>query len=155
MGTRGQTLHDYVAGITVFVVTIALVLGLLPNVLAPYQSDVGAATSSEAGRIGDRIVSNVSLAGTPNVLNATTLSALMAKNDAELQTRYGLEDHRHVNLTLTTLNGSAFVTDGGGTLMTAGDSTVGEDVSSVARIVSVSDPAFDCHPACRLVVRVW
>lgn len=137
-----------------FVLTIAVVLGLLPSVLAPFQSEAGAADATQAGRISDRLVANHSVAGAPNVLNATSLSAVMNRSDGQLRTRYGLASHRHVNLSLTTLNGSA-VLNVTGTPLTAGGSPEAEGAVSAARVVSLDNRTDDCTPACRLVVRVW
>lgn len=151
---RAQTLQDYVAGISVFVLTIAVVLGLLPTVLAPFQGGVEAADATAAGRIGDQLVGNLSAGGAPNVLDATALSAVVAADEGTLQTRFGLPSHRHVNLSLRTLDGSAYATDPAtGDPLTSGGSAAGEDAASAARIVSVN--ATGCDPACRLVVEVW
>lgn len=156
MDDTGQTLHDYVAGISVFVLTVAVVLGLLPSVVAPFQAGDGALASTQARGIGDRVVANLSAAGAPNVLDAENVTALMGKDLEELRTRFGLRSSTFVNLTLTNLNGSEFVTDpSSGTPLTAGASAANEDASEAARIVRVGDPAVDCQPACRLVVRVW
>lgn len=154
-GARAQTLHDYIAGISVFVLTLAVVLGLLPSVLAPFQSEAGAADATQAGRISDRLVTNLSVAGAPNVLNATELSAVMERDDSELRTRYGLASHRHVNLTLSSLNGSIVLTNATGTPLTGGGTLEGEGAVSAARIVSLDNRTYGCTPACRLVVRVW
>lgn len=157
MDARGQTLHDYVAGISVFVLTVAVVLGLLPSVVAPFNADTGAVESTVAERIGDRVVANLSLSGAPNTLETDNVTSLLTKTEAELRTRYGLDTVHHVNLTLTNLNGSTILTDSSTPPQpqTAGASAATEDVSSVARIVRLDEPGLDCRPACRLLVRVW
>lgn len=158
MDTRGQTLHDYVVGISVFVLTVAVVLGLLPSVVAPFQGGGGAADASLSTQVGDRVVSTLSLDGAPNVLDGEEVSALMALDESDLRDRFGLRSHQYVNLTLQALNGSTVLTDGaGGTgaVQRAGASALGEDAVTAARVVQIDDPGFDCRPACRLVVRVW
>jgi len=153
---RGQTLHDYVAGISVFILTVTLVIGLLPSVVAPYQAEGNAADVTKVSRISDRLVSNLSTASAPNVIDAGQFSQVMAKSDDELQTRYGLEDYQNVNISLVTLNGSAVVPDptGPGSLA-AGANDAGNTATATARIVSLSDPPAACRPACRLVVKIW
>ena len=151
---RGQTLHDYAAGISVFVLTVAVVLGLLPSVLAPFQDGTGAADASISSRVADRVVDNLSVAGSPNVLEADELATLLAKDENALRTRYGLKAAQYVNLTLQTLNGSRTLSDGP-TPLAAGATAASEDTVTTARIVRVSDPSIACQPACRLVVRVW
>lgn len=163
MVERGQTLHDYVAGISVFVITITVVLGFLPSIMAPYQGGSSAAHTAQADRIGDTLVTNLSVDGRPNQLNATELSALMDKNATELTARYGLAERRHVNISLVRLNGSDILTDGAGGTgdpLTAGDMAFDEDASSTARVVTTTNatanpPNVDCSPACRLVAKVW
>ncbi len=153
---RGQTLHDYVAGISVFIVTITVVLGLLPGVLAPYQADGNVADTTRADRISDRLVSNLSTASAPNIIDSEEISTVLDKSNAELQTRFGLEEYQNVNVSVKTLNGSAFVVDPftGGSL-TAGANDAGNSNSASARIISLSDPPSNCRPACRLIVKVW
>jgi hypothetical protein len=151
---RGQTLHDYVAGITVFVVTVALVLGLLPSVVAPLQAD-GDVSASQSLRTVDRIVDNLSLAGSPNTLEAGNLSALLSGDERDLIERFGLPEYTHVNVTLTSLDGDRTVANGSGVALTAGPTAADESTVSAARIVDVTGDGTVCSPACRLLVRVW
>jgi len=152
---RGQTLHDYVAGISVFILTITVVIGLLPGLLAPYQAGGNAADATAVKRISDQLVSNLSTASAPNVLDNALLSDIMAKNDTQLQERYGLANYTNVNLSVVTLNASAYVRNETGMPLTGGAGWYGNDPTSTARIISMGDPSSDCKPACRLVVRVW
>lgn len=155
MDARGQSLHDYVVGISVFVLTVAVVLGLLPSVVAPFQSGGGAAEASLSTGIGDRLVSNLSLAGSPTVLDGEAVSDIMARDESALRDRFGLRSYQYVNLSLRTLNGSVVLTDGAGAVQAAGASAESEDVVTASRVVRVDEPAFDCEPACRLVIRAW
>lgn len=151
---RGQTLHDYVAGISVFILAVGLVLGLLPSVVAPVEDD-GAVEETRAAQLAAEIPANLSVAGSRTRLDAANLTALMGTDLEGLRTRFGLKSWRYVNLTLTTLNGSRIVTDPSGTPLVTGASAAGEDPRTAARVVQVSRPTIDCTPACRLVVRVW
>jgi hypothetical protein len=154
-GRRGQTLHDYIAGISVFVLTITAVLGLLPAVTAPYDAGGNAADVTIAERIGDRVVSNLSSPNDPNVLNTEAFETAMTLDDEGLQDRYGLEEYRNVNVSLRTMNGSRVVRNGAGARLSAGANAVGNDAATAARVVTMTDRPADCDPACRLVVRVW
>lgn len=151
---RGQTLHDYVAGISVFILSIGLVLGLLPSVVAPF-GDESAVEKTQATQLAAEIPANLSVAGSRTRLDADNATALMGTDVDGLRSRFGLKSWRYVNLSLTTLNGSRVLTDAGGTRLTAGATAAGEDASSAARVVQLTDPDIDCTPACRLVVRVW
>lgn len=154
---RGQTLHDYVAGISVFVLTLAVVLGLLPSVIGPFQAESGTADATEAMRIADRIITaeNHSFAGAPNRLNASAIDDLMNTSEATLQTRYGLASHQHINLSLRTMNGTTVLRNASGALLRTGGTAVSEEPRSAARIVTLDDESYSCTPACRLVVKVW
>ena len=151
---RGQTLQDYVAGISVFVLTVAVVLGLLPSVVAPFQGETGAVDGTIASTIGERVVGNLSVAGSPNVLDGDEVSTLLSKDESALRTRYGLKASQYVNLSVQTLNGSRTLSDGADRLA-AGATAADEDTVTTARIVRIDDPTIDCRPACRLVVSVW
>jgi len=152
---RGQTLHDYVAGISVFILTVTLVIGLLPSVVAPYQGTGNVADATKTDRISDRLVSNLSTASAPNVLNIDLLSNVTNKTNEQLQVRYGLSDHQNVNLSVTSLNGSAIVRNGSGDPLAAGANTVGNDPTSSARVIALSERRPHCQTGCRLIVRVW
>ena len=151
---RGQTLHDYVAGISVFILTITVVIGLLPGLLAPYQAGGNAADAAAVERISDRLVSNFSTSSAPNVIDEEIRSDVMGSDVVRLQDRYGLANHSNVNVTIVTLNGSAIVEESG-TSYAAGANWIGNDPTSTARVISLSHSPSECQPACRLVVRVW
>lgn len=155
---RGQTLHDYVAGISVFVLTVAVVVGLLPSVVAPFEDTSRSVERTQAKRVVDQLTANASIEGSETVLNATRLESGLSRNLSGLRERYGLEDFRHVNVSLSELNRTSVVSNGSGAAavpQTAGASAVTEEAASATRIVQVDDPAYPCSPACRLIVRVW
>lgn len=152
---RGQTLHDYVVGISVFVLTVGLVLSLLPAAIAPFEATGDTVRGELASRIGEQLVSNLSAVGEPNVLGVGSVPDLMDRNQTQLRHRFGLASVRYLNLTLTSLNGSRIIANASGTPMAAGPSAADEDVVAASRIVQPAGPDFDCTPACRLLVRVW
>jgi hypothetical protein len=139
----------------VFILTITVVIGLLPSVLAPYQSEGNVADATKAERISDRLVSNFSTASAPNILDATQVSAVMTKDDAALQDRYGLERYQNVNVSVVTMNGSAIVSNSTGYTLAAGANDDGNTATSAARVIALSNSPSGCQPACRLVVKVW
>lgn len=57
---RGQTTLDLVAGLTLFLVTVTVVLGQLPSFLAPYQEQ---ATPTVADRAADELVGELVTTG--------------------------------------------------------------------------------------------
>jgi hypothetical protein len=155
---RGQTLIDYVAGLSVFVVTLAFVLGLMPSFVTPYQSDVAGQDTAQADRVAGHLVSNLSVDGSPNRLNATAFEAVLDLPQEDVARRYGLREHKKVNLSLYRLNGSAFVFDDAGPSGVPMTSEVTYDAQSAAtavRIVTLDNESATCEPSCRLLVRVW
>lgn len=152
---RAQTLHDYVAGVSVFVLTVAVVLGLLPTVVAPFQANDESVTATQATRVAGQAVGNLSVDGVPNTLSAQNLSAMLAEDEDGLRERFGVPEERHVNVTVTALNGSRILTNASGVPATAGVTAANEDTSDAARIVGVNADGWDCTPGCRLLVRVW
>lgn len=153
-GDRGQTLIDYVAGVSVFIVTLALVLTLLPSFVSPYQSDVAGQDTAQADRITQQIVSNLSVEGEPNRLDLSAFRHLLGINDSAMSERYGIPDYQAVNITVSTMNGSAWIR-AGGTPLTSKESYDRENAATEVRIVTFDGSTENCSPACRLLVRVW
>lgn len=151
---RGQTLQDYLLGISVFVVVVFVALGFFPNFLDGLQTDSMGGQEAQADRIGREIVSEYALNGTVNELDAARMESLSTKSEDDLREKFGLSNTTNINITVETLNSSAFVDDGSNTLNSVPD-YYDRQAGSAARIVTLSDPSYDCSPACRLVVRVW
>lgn len=152
---RGQTLQDYVVGISVFLVVVFLALGFFPDLLSGFQSETVGDHEAQADRVGRQLVSNASMNGTVNELDADVLDEIMGLDESSLRDRYGLDGAVNVNITLQSLDGRSFVTDAAGNPVTSTPRYFGDAAGSAARIVTVSDSDYDCSPACRLVVRAW
>jgi len=153
-GDRGQTLIDYVIGVSVFFVTLGLVMTLLPSFVSPFQSDVAGEDTAQAERITKQIVSNLSVQGYPNSLNLTSFQQVLGLPEADLNDRYGVADFKNINITVRTMNGSSWITAGGSPL-TSQEPYHGEGAASEVRIVAFEDGTDNCTPACRIRVRVW
>jgi hypothetical protein len=155
---RGQTLVDYVAGVSVFFITIAFILGLMPSFVTPYQSDAAGQDTAKAERIAENLVTNLSTDGAPNRLDVTELTGVLALPQTDLANRYGLRDHEHVNITVTHLNGSGYVentTAPPGITLTSDVTYDGGSSGTAVRVVTLNNQSATCTPACRLLVRVW
>ncbi|QLH80610.1 DUF7287 family protein [Halosimplex pelagicum] len=150
---RGQTLHDYTVGISLFIITVSTVLVGLFGFVGPLSTGVGSEEVSQSERISTALVQNLSTGRQPNELRADLLETALSRSETQLRTRWGLERSTQFNVTFTTLNGSRIVTDGGGTKLAAGSNYGGNAAGSTARIVQFDDGT--CRPACRLTVRTW
>lgn len=154
---RGQTLQDYVVGISIFVVVAFAALGFFPNVLASFQADAGGDVQAQSERIADQIATNASTSGSVNELDLSVVEEITEKNEAELRDRYVLAETSNVNVTVETLDGNEYVRRSGGDNLTTDSRYYGRSAATTARIVTVrpETSVVGCQPACRLVVRVW
>ncbi|WP_137289645.1 DUF7287 family protein [Natronorubrum halophilum] len=146
---RGQTTHDFVVGIGVFILAVAFVFSFLPTILTPFDSSVSGGQTAQADRIADRLVHNLSDADTsPNTINGDAFN----DTDGELEDRVGLRTAGdRVNVSIEHLNESGPVNDE----WTIGVEYNNQSAASSARIVTFEDGGPDERVAYRLVVRAW
>ena len=149
---RGQTLHDYTVGISLFILTLSTVLAGLFGFVGPLSTEVGSEEVSQSERVATTVVQNLSTGQRPNELDSDELVATLARSEDDLRTRWGIPQSARLNVTLTTLNGSRIVSDGGSKL-TAGLPYQRNVAASTVRVVTLDDGP--CRPGCRLVVRAW
>jgi hypothetical protein len=152
---RGQTLQDFLFGISVFLVTVTLVFGLFPSFLTPFSSGIGAAEKAQADRVSRSMVTNFSVTGERNTINGSELRLVLQKDEATLRERYGLAETASLNVTVRSLEDRRIVRYEGEVMATANPS-LNQSAGSSARIITFSNRSSDvCRPACRLVVKVW
>jgi hypothetical protein len=152
--TRGQTLQDFTIGITVFLLVVVFVLGLFPTFLEPFTAGTSGGERAQADMISRDMLANLSVENSTgdNTLNATELRTVLAGDQSELQARYGVPEHRQINITVRTLDGANVVNDNGVGLATA-KSHREETAGTASRIIRLNNDT--CQPGCRLVVKVW
>lgn len=160
---RAQTAFDFLAGVTVFLVTVAFVLSFVPGMFQPFESDTGAnmvaADRSAALLASAALVENVTA---PGVLNETcTAEFFDADGDVEecpydadaghLPAALGLDETTGVNVTIEDSSGVLSVTGDGGSVDTAAGRAppVTAEVVVGERIVIVDGERGTLH------VRVW
>ena len=149
---RGQTLQDYVTGVSLLLIVVIFVFGLFPNYLTPFTAGVSGAEQAQADRIGRNMISNLSVEAGRNTLNASRLRSVLALSQPELRDRYGLPNAAEINITVRDPETDRIVTDGGQKLATDRqyrDTTA----ASIGRVVTLDNGT--CSPACRLVIYVW
>lgn len=151
---RGQTLQDYVLGVSLFLLTVLIVVGtILPTVTAPFDQEVGGDKMSQADRVAETMVSNTSVGAGTNSLNATVAERIVGKDVSTLRERFGLPETSWINVTVVPLDGNGIHRSASGTVLASDARPTGSDAATSARIVTLSDDS--CATACRLVVRVW
>lgn len=151
---RGQTLQDYVLGVSLFLLTVLVVVGtILPTVTAPFDQAVSGDKIAQADRVAETIVTNASAGAGTNRLNVTIVERIVEDDVPTLRARFGLPETSWVNVSVVPLDGNGFQQSASGTTLASDASPTGSDAATSARIVTLSDDS--CDTACRLVVRVW
>ena len=160
---RGQTAIDFLAGMTVFLVTIGFVLSFVPGMFQPFETDTGAnmvaADRGAALLVEDALVEG---SGTPGVLNETctaeffdadgdTDGCRFADDADDLPGALGLDELREVNVTIESGGSLETLPGDAGSVTTAGGPAPAstDDVIVATRVVLV-----DGRQA-TLYVRVW
>jgi hypothetical protein len=144
---RGQTAQDFAVGVSVFVVTVALVLAYVPTAVFPFEQNVTTGTGAQADRLADSLVSDFAVDGSFTELNRSAVEEFFAGNATSeaVRTNYSLPVTASVNVTLEHPNGTAV----GSWDTQAGGRYADQDASVASRLVTLDDSRY------RLVVRVW
>lgn len=153
MNQRGQTLHDFAIGVSVFLITLSVVLTMIPGIFTPFSASTQSQHSVIADRVASGVLDDLSEDGTRNRLDTAGTDAFF--DDAstpvdatDLRNRYGLERTANVNVELITGEESFAV----------GDDYEGRAVASTQRVVTMDGTGsggWSCSPSCRIIVRVW
>jgi hypothetical protein len=149
---RGQTLQDFLLGVSLFLVTTMFVLSLLPGYLSPYTVGVGGDEEAQADRVAQTLVSNLSVAPDDPTLSTSTLDTVLAFEQDDLRERYALPPTARVSISVRTVPNGSVVRAGGAPLTNDLNRTSGS-VASASRLVELRGTS--CDPVCRLVVEVW
>lgn len=159
---RGQTPYDFALGISVFILTIALVFAFVPSALTFAEADPGAKESKQANRAAGTLIENLSTDQRQNELNGTATGDYFnsTSNESALQEDLALESTTEINVTVRWLDGTqvAAVEDsyGNDILLTGGRSIPeGQPTAEIVRLVTISNDDIDCSPACQFIVHVW
>lgn len=160
---RGQTAIDFLAGMTVFLVTIGFVLNFIPGVFQPFDGDTGpdmvAADRSGALLAESALVDDV---GAPGVLNETctaeffdgdgdTADCSFESDSDDLNDALGIDDATEVNVTIE--NGTGIRTVEGDSGPVAAE--VGRAPPPTADVVTATRVVLLEGEQGKLNVRVW
>lgn len=153
MDERGQTLHDFALGVSVFLVTVSVVLTMIPGIFAPFSASTQSQHSVVADQVASGVLDDLTEDGRRNHLDTAGTDAFFDGSTvpgtaADLRNRYRLERFTKVNVELVT----------GDESFSIGDDYEGEAVASTQRVVTMNgtgDGGWSCSPSCRIIVRVW
>jgi hypothetical protein len=150
---RGQTLQDFILGVTVFILTVTFVFGIFPGFLEPLTAGTDTADRVQSDRIAQTMVQKQSVSGQQNVLSASDLRSITSNSQSDLRDRYSLPQQASINVTVRDIETNEIVAYGGQKLATD-EKSLNRSAGSVARVIKLDDDSI-CRPGCRLVVKVW
>ncbi|WP_231182898.1 hypothetical protein [Haladaptatus sp. DYF46] len=142
MGDRGQTLNDYVLGISVFLLTVAFVVAFLPSIFTPFNAPIDDSTAARASRGATFIIDDLSVEGRANVLDQSRTTTFFEQNETELRRVLGFPRTTDVNVTLVDA-------ETGIVNRSAGDAPGDDPTAATDRIVRIGSNTY------QLTVRVW
>lgn len=146
---RGQTVHDYAIGMSVFLLTVAFAFALVPSLLTPYTAPIDDGLTSRADRTAAHLVQTLSTDAN-RLAPARTADRFDATNGTApaLRETLGLPAGTGVNVTVTDPE-TGTVPTVGGTALRAGESVGDRPTAASSRIVSIADESY------RLTVYLW
>jgi hypothetical protein len=151
MTERGQTINDYVIGMTLLLLSITLVFGYFPGIFQPFEEEVSNEEEAMATNLAAELVENSTVTGTKQTVSFDSMNGtLYSFVDAPQQA--GIPDWVHWNVTVLDVDGNVITHDG--ERLAKGTDWRGERAASTVRFVRAQDDN-DCDDGCRIVVRVW
>lgn len=157
---RGQSLIDFVLGVSLLFLVITFAFGTVPTLTAPFDTEAPSGVSmTTADRHADTLALDVlpGVDGARYTLNSACTKAVVTETASQacetdsdsLHSIVGANDFTSVNLTVSQMNGQTASIDG--VKLTTGSSpqTTEENIYTAIRIVSIEG---EQH---RLVYRIW
>jgi hypothetical protein len=148
-GDRGQTVHDYAIGMSVFLLTVAFAFALIPSLFAPFTAPIDDGLTARADRAAAHLVGTLS-ADANELDPGRTADRFEAGNAtaSALRDALALPPRTGVNVTVTdpATGGVATVA---GTELSAGEPVGDRPTAASSRIVSIADDPY------RLTVYLW
>lgn len=156
MTERGQTIHDYLLGIVLVMLTIAGVFAFFPDVFTPFQEDVGTDDRHMADRLSEELVDANRTMGEERTVNLTALNRTIQRESpfGTLLNRSGIPGWKQVNVTIRDSVGmvNASETSKWGSVYYESSS---DPPATRIRTIQAQRPDSPCANSCQLVVRVW
>jgi hypothetical protein len=155
MTDRGQTIHDYLLGIVVVLLTVAGVFAFFPDVFVPFEEPVDTDNQYMADQVADKLLDAQATTGGDRTVNLTALDRTLRNGTAlgALLNRSGVPDWKLVNVTVQNSTGVVLrsETDDVGSVYRQG---VSDPPATTIRVVQGRGDE-NCSDSCQVVVRVW
>jgi hypothetical protein len=153
MNQRGQTLYDFLLGVSILLVSIILVLSLFDPLFAPFTDPVSGADDEQVDRFADEIIETNATVFGSRTLNLTD-STFDDDFIDDLKSQSGVSEFRDVNVTLR--NNTGDILEVGGGPVTGGEiRPENEPAASATRAVRLEPGRAVCQTGCILRVEVW
>lgn len=151
MSDRGQTLNDYLLGISLLLISVLLVFGYFPEIFAPFEEEVSNEEDAMANNLATQIVENSTVSGSAQRVNFTQLNKTIDSfvDDSE---RAGIP--LWLNWNVTVVDEQEETIQHQGRALQNGSLWFDYDAGTSIRFVQAqTNPA--CQDGCRIIVRVW
>jgi hypothetical protein len=147
MTERAQTVHDYLLGIVIVLLTVGVALGIVGNAYAPFFDPVDNEEQTMAENLADEAIEvNQTMWGEQTVALAN-LNETLEDNFGRLKDWAGIPDWKRANVTIFDENRDI--------VRSGGANPTDEPAGSQSRVIMSVESDDPCHEGCRMVVRVW
>jgi hypothetical protein len=156
MTGRGQTIHDYLLGVVLVLLTIAGVFAFFPEVFTPFEEPVESDEQHMSQRLADEVVQVNQTMRDSQTVNYTGLTATLTDGDrlADLVNSSGIPGWKQVNVTIVNQTGIVAVaetSERGSVYRLDRENPAATTTRTI--IAQTAEPA--CNQSCQVVVRVW
>lgn len=155
MTERGQTIHDYLLGIVLVLLTIAGVFAFFPEVFTPFQEPVDSDEQHMSDRLADEVIQvNQTMRGSQTVNYTGVTETLEHGGVGTLANRSGIQQWKQVNITVVNQTGVVASSN------TSNRASVyrldrGDPAATTTRTIRAQTAVPACEQSCQVVVRVW
>lgn len=153
MTDRGQTIHDYLLGVVLVLLTILGVFTFFPDVFTPFEEPVQNNEENMAEELATEVVeANQTMRGSRTV-NYTALGETLNSDDrvSTLANRSGIPRWKQLNITVINQTDVVATTATSGRGSEYREQTVAATITRT--IESPVEP--ECRDSCQVIVRVW
>jgi hypothetical protein len=153
---RAQTAQDFAVGISIFLLTVGFVFAFVPNLLSPFDTQVGSEQQAQADRAATVVTAEITHEGDSNVINETAVDYFdtLGSGVESIQNETGLPFTARINVTVTEIGGTDPEVVNGQRLAAGPQFLQGQPAASESRIL-ILEGSQTCDPGCELTVRVW
>lgn len=156
MTDRGQTIHDYLLGVVLVLLTILGVFTFFPEVFTPFEESVQSDEQHMSEELATEVVRVNQTMRSSQTVNYTALTETINDGDklADLTNRSGIPDWKQVNITVvnqTEVVASAETTQRGSVYREDSETTA----ATTSRTIEVKPAVPECDGSCQVIVRVW